>query len=328
VPDSLLALAFVLAAVISLLASWRLVVSLERVGARLGLSEALLGLLAALAADTPEITSAVTALARHDQHVGAGVIIGSNVFNLAALLGLSSVLAGRIALHRRVLELSGAVAVWISVAGVLSPLAALLVVLAALVPYVAALGAPREVLARLPLASSWSAWLIAAIAEEEVDLEVAIHPRRGGARDGLAAAVAVMVVVGASIVMEHTGAELGSRWGVASIVVGALVLAVVTSLPNAVAAFYLAARGRGAAVLSTSLNSNALNILAGLSIPTVILGIGAPTGQTTFVAASALAMTLLALACAYVQRGLRRSAGALIIVAYLAFVGALAISAQ
>ena len=39
-----------------------LVARLERVGARLGLSEALLGLLAALAADTPEITSAVTAL--------------------------------------------------------------------------------------------------------------------------------------------------------------------------------------------------------------------------------------------------------------------------
>jgi cation:H+ antiporter len=334
VPDSLLALAFVLAAAISLLASWRLVVSLERVGARLGLSEALLGMLAALAADAPEITSAVTALARHDQHVGAGVIIGSNVFNLAALLGLSSVLAGRIVLHRRVLELAGAVAVWISAAslllvtGVLSPVSALLVVLVALIPYIGVLGAPPEAIRRLPLARAFSTWLIAAVAEEEIELEAAIHPRRGGTRDALVAGVAVAVVVGASIVMEHTGAELGSRWGVASIVVGALVLAVVTSLPNAVAAFYLAARGRGAAVLSTSLNSNALNILAGLSIPTVILGVGAPTGQTTFVAASALAMTLLALACAYVQRGLRRSAGVVIIVAYFAFVAALVASTQ
>ena len=44
-------------------------------------------------------------------------------------------------------------------------------------------------------------------------------------------------------------------------------LAVVTSLPNAVSAVYLARRGRGAAVLSTALNSNAINVVGGLLIP-------------------------------------------------------------
>ena len=41
--------------------------------------------------------------------VGAGVVIGSNVFNLAALLGLSAVVAGRIAFPRRVVLLAGIV---------------------------------------------------------------------------------------------------------------------------------------------------------------------------------------------------------------------------
>ena len=41
-------------------------------------------------------------------------------------------------------------------------------------------------------------------------------------------------------------------------------LAVVTSLPNAVTAVYLARRGRGAAVPSTALNSNAINVTAWL----------------------------------------------------------------
>ena len=321
--------AFVLAAAISLGASWRLVVSLERVGARIGLSEALLGLLAALAADAPEITSAVTALVRHDPHVGAGVVIGSNVFNLAALLGLSAVVAGEIALHRRVLELGGAVAVWIAaaallvVAGACSPLAGLLLVLAVLVPYVTVLALRDEQLARIRLPAAWTSWLVAAISEEELELEVAIHPRRGGVRDALAAAAAVAVVVAASIEMEHGATALGTRWGVASILVGALVLAVVTSLPNAVAAVYLAMRGRGAAVLSTALNSNALNILAGMLLPATILGAGSPSGQTTFIAASLLAMTALALALAYVGRGLRRSVGLAIITAYAVFVGVL-----
>src|ERR1700756_1239589 len=100
--------------VASLAASWLLVSRLERLGERAGFTEAWLGLVAALAADAPEITSAVTALARGQASVGAGVIIGSNVFNLAALLGLAAVVAGRIAFHRRVILMEGIVALWIA----------------------------------------------------------------------------------------------------------------------------------------------------------------------------------------------------------------------
>src|SRR6201995_5705964 len=99
--DGLLTAVFVLAAAVSLATSWLLVSRLERVGPRLGLTESLLGMLAALAADAPEITAAATALAGHQSRIGAGVVIGSNVFNLAALLGLSAVVAGEIRLHRR-----------------------------------------------------------------------------------------------------------------------------------------------------------------------------------------------------------------------------------
>jgi cation:H+ antiporter len=107
--------AFLAGALISLATSWLLVSRLERVGERLGLSEALLGLVPALAADAPEITAAVSAMAGHQQRIGAGVIIGSNVFNLAALLGLSAIVAGRVSLHRRVVLLGGAVAMWVAV---------------------------------------------------------------------------------------------------------------------------------------------------------------------------------------------------------------------
>ena len=47
---------FAVSAAVSLGASFILVSRLERVGERLGVSEALLGLIAALAADSPEIT--------------------------------------------------------------------------------------------------------------------------------------------------------------------------------------------------------------------------------------------------------------------------------
>ena len=195
-------------------------------------------------------------------------------------------------------------------------------VLAVLVPYVAVLGIRRERLFALRLPRTWTRWLAVAISEEELELEPAIHPGRGGARDARPARGGLR-----RRRREHRdGAHRLRTWlarAVPPIIVGALVLAGVTSLPNAVAAVYLARRERGAAVLSTSLNSNAFNVLAGLLIPTTVIGIGAPSGQTTYLAFAYVAMTLLALGCAYLGRGLRRAAGATIILAYLVFVGAL-----
>jgi len=329
VSDAALGAVFLAGVAVSLAFSWLLVVSLERVAARLGFSEALLGMVAALAGDAPEITAAVTAIARHDPRIGAGVVIGSNVFNLAALLGLSAVIAGTIALHRRVIALSGAVALWTAavclavVLGAISALAGLAAELAVLIPYVWLLATGRGGLGHVRLPPAWIAWLVTAVEEEESELQVAIHPRRARGRDELLAAVAAAVVVGASIAMERSASELGARHAIPDIVTGGLVLAAVTSLPNAVAAVYLAKRGRGTAVLSTALNSNALNVLAGLLVPAAIIGLGAPSGETTFVALSYLALTSLALLLAYVGRGLGRATGGLVICAYLAFVLAL-----
>lgn len=321
--DAALAGLFVVAAATSLASSWLLVSRLGRIGARLGFSEAILGMVAALAADAPEITSAVTALSKHEHSVGAGVAIGSNVFNLAAMLGLSAVVAGQIALHRHVIVLSGTVAVWLSgaclvvVVGVVSPVVGLVAALVAFLPYLAILAGRRERLVQARLPSAWISWLAAAVHEEELELEVAIHPRRGRMRDAVAAAVALVVVVGASVAMEHTATTLGAHHAVPGIVVGGLILAAVTSLPNAVAAVYFASRGRGAAVLSTALNSNAINVLAGLLIPACVLGLGSPSASVTFLAASYAAITAGALTLAYINIGLRRKSGALIIACYL-----------
>jgi cation:H+ antiporter len=317
---------------VSLTASWLLVSRLERLAERAGFSEAWLGLVAALAADAPEITSAVTALARGQPSVGAGVAIGSNVFNLAALLGLAAVAAGRIAFHRRVVLLAGLPAMWVAavclltVAAVVPPAAGLALTAAVLVPGVAVLGMRCDRMQRLRLPRAWTSWLIAAVHEEETELAEAIRPRRGTWRDGLAATAALIVVVAASITMEQAASILGRRYAIADIVTGGLVLAVVTSLPNAVTAVYLARRGRGAAVLSTALNSNALNVTIGLLVPASLTGLGPRTEQNTLVAAWYAGLTVLALAFAYRDRGLGRLPGAAIIVGYLAFVTALAIS--
>jgi len=93
----------------------------------------------------------------------------------------------------------------------------------------------------------------------------------------------------------------------------------VTSLPNAVAAVYLAARGRGAATLSTALNSNTLNVVAGLLLPGALIGLGEASGQAGLVTAWYVVLSLAVLALAWRRRGLGRGAGLLVIAAYAVF---------
>jgi cation:H+ antiporter len=325
----LLVALFVAGAIVSLRASWVLVSRIERLGERFGLSEALLGVVAALAADSPEITAASTAVARHQQHIGAGVIVGSNVFNIAALLGLGALVAGRIALHRRVVVLGGAVAMWVAVVGVLvvvpviGPAAGLVVTAGVLAAYVVLVGWGPELLRtrRKLVPERAQSWLVAAVAEEELEMEGAALPIHGHRRDAAVAAICLVIVVGASILMESAAVSLGHRWGLSDLVIGALILGAVTSLPNAVAGTYLARRGRGAAAFSTALNSNNLNVVFGFLLPGAIIGLGSTSGGATAAVGIYAGLTALALVFAYAQRGIGPVAGSVLIGGFAVFAG-------
>jgi cation:H+ antiporter len=301
------------------------------VGERLGLSEALLGLVGCARRRRPRDHRGDHRPGDPGAAGGGGVVLGSNVFNLAALLGLGAVVAGRIVLHRKVVALSGAVALWVSVVclitvtGIVDSAAGLVLVLAVLVPYVVLLGIRRTERRRLPLPRPWATWLASAVDEEELELVAAIRPRRGSARDLLVAVPALVVVILATVAMERGASTLGQDYSVAQLVVGGLVLAAVTSLPPAVAAVHLAAKGRGAAALSTAFTSNTLNVTVGLLIPTFFFQLARPSGQSLLIAGWYVGLTALTLALAYAGRGLERWAGLVIIAGYAAFVVAVLI---
>ena len=129
-----------------------------------------------------------------------------------------------------------------------------------------------------------------------------------------------LVVVGASTVMERSVSAIGAHFHLADLIVGGVILAAVTSLPNAVGAVFLALRGRGAAVLSEAMNSNMLNVLVGLLLPGIFIGLGGTGGGATLVAAWYVCLTVFSLALAYLGRGLGRRQGYAIVAGYLAFV--------
>jgi cation:H+ antiporter len=326
------AVAFPVGAVCSLGASFVLVTRLERLAGRVRLSEAMLGLVVALAADSPEITSAVTASAHGQTGIGAGVVLGSNVFNLAALLGLGAIVARRIRLHRKVVILDGAAATWVGLVTVIVVSAGLpaglgvALVLLVVVPYVVISASSAATLRRLGLPAGAVTWLHRAVQEEELEFAAAIRPVAAGRWDVALASGSLVVVVAASTIMERSSETLGKHFHLSTLVVGGLVLAAVTSLPNAVGAVFLASRGRGAAVLSEAMNSNMLNVLVGLFLPGIFIGLGGATTQGALVASWYAGLTVISLLLAFAGRGLDRRAGSVIVAGYAIFV-AIAVTA-
>jgi cation:H+ antiporter len=289
----------------------------------------LLGLLVALAADSPELTSALVAELAGKRDIGVGVLFGPNAFNIAALLGLSALVAGRVPLHRRVVVVEGLSAFGVAlialalVRGVLGGVAAAGATLGVFAGYVALSMWPS----RLPLPSSWRNWLVRAAKEECEELSW-VRPagnRAGTATNLSTLGLSLVGVIVASATMERAASAGGSALRLPQAVVGGGILAAVTSLPNAVAALQLALSGKGPALLSEAMNSNTLNALGGLVLPAAAGGValGGAGASGSFASASYVAMTLLALAIAYCSRGVGRRGAAALIGAYGAFLAGL-----
>jgi len=289
---------------------------LDRVSERLGLSEGLHGILTALGADSPEIATAIAAVAASHEEAGVGVVIGAGTFNLAALLGLSAVLAGRVAIHRHGLLLNGGVGLAVVgtavalVLGAIGATVATVLILAVLVPYAVLFALPPGRL-RGPLG--------AAVREEAEDMRTDRVPP-ATLLDALEIVPCLIVIVAAAIWLVKAATDLGDHWGVSDVVVGTLVLAALTTLPNVVTAVRLALHGRGAAVVSEAFNSNSLNILFGLAIPGLFLTLGTASGIQAFTAWWLLGMTGVAIVLAWSGHGLARPEGAAMIILYVPFV--------
>jgi cation:H+ antiporter len=292
---------------------------LDRLSERLGVSEGLHGILTALGADAPEIATAVAALLSSRSKIGVGVVIGSNVFNLAALLGLSALVAGHVRIHRHGLVLNGAVVLAVTglavalVLGSVGAGIATALLLTVFLPYVVVLARPPR-----------RGFLATAVREEVEDIGTGEHAPKASRVDGLALTAALALIVGGSVGMVHAAEDLGRRWGISDVIVGTLLLAALTSLPNLLTAVRLAVRGRGAATVSEAFNSNSLNVLAGIAVPALFLALGSANGLVTFSVWWLLGMTAAAVVFAYAGHGLGRGEGAVIIALYVAFAAVIA----
>jgi Ca2+/Na+ antiporter len=103
-------------------------------------------------------------------------------------------------------------------------------------------------------------------------------------------------------------------------VLGTIVLAALTSLPNLWVALHFARTNRGTALFSAAMNSNTINLLGGLVLPAVFVGAGIARGSLGYFG-WLLDLTLLAVLAPLPHRRMSRTAGGAIIAIYLIFGG-------
>ena len=323
--SALLAPLFLVSLVTTLAAARLFAGRLDRHARSLGLPEALVGVLTALAADSPEIATAIVALVKGAHRASVGVVVGSNVFNLAAMIGASALLAGKVRLPREALVLEGAVGMVVIVAGAgvlvgaLPPVGAAILVTCVLVPYLVLLIWGPRFLIRLRVPTSLVGGLGRALAERER----ADAPRTAEGppwHDTLLFGLDVSLILLGSIGMVQAALALGDRWHVRGALVGVLVLAPLTSIPNAITGVRLGLADRGSALVSETFNSNTINLVAGIIVPALFVDVTAPyqTARLDLI----LLGVMSALCVVFLARvgGIRRIGASVLVGLYLGFV--------
>ena len=321
---SLAAPLFVASVALMLAASAVFAGRLDYMGLRLGLPETLLGLLTALAADAPELSSAISALLQHQRGVAVGVVVGSNAFNIAAMLGLSALVASRVRARHEALELEAFVGLWVvgvtcaTIAGVFGTTIGISLVGVVALPYVLMLAAGPGRLRRLPVGLGRSRFVRRSFGE-------AHRPERTLESTGetlqllLVLLLALCLIVAGSVGAVRAASDLADRWSVPQVWVGVFVLAILTSLPNAWTGIRFGLQQRGSALMSETLNSNSINMVAGLALPAALGSLTTFSSLDVFDVAWLFGMTAAALVLFGRRSGAGRSAGAVLIVLYAVF---------
>jgi Ca2+/Na+ antiporter len=119
--------------------------------------------------------------------------------------------------------------------------------------------------------------------------------------------------------MVEAALTLGDRWHISSAVLGVLVLAPLTSIPNAFTGVRLGLAGRSAALVGETFNSNTINLGVGVILPSLFITLSALSSTAKLQLAWLAVMTAFSLVVLARRRGMSRPAAAVLIAMYAGF---------
>ncbi|HLM56184.1 MAG TPA: calcium/sodium antiporter [Pyrinomonadaceae bacterium] len=277
---------------------------------RLGVTPLVVGLtVVAFGTGSPELFVSVEASARGEGGIALGNVVGSNISNVALILGLSALarpMKVRSELIRREVPLMIAVTLLLCLLlldGTLSRVEGLILAAGSIAYTAFAYLAARRDRSK-------------AVAEEFE--EALAGPKRAAWVDVvLVVAGFALLLVGARLLLSGATA-VAERFGVSQVVIGLTIVAIGTSLPELATSFVASLRGEADVAFGNAIGSNILNILLVLGVAAMIRPVEAqglrPLDLGAMVASAVLLLPLM-------WRGwvLNRWEGALLLAGYVAY---------
>lgn len=321
------------------------VVSLDEVSKRLALPHDVAGAsLMAAGSSAPELFIALIAVIRGGSHsdIGIGTIVGSAIFNILVITGLSAVIAGNLLVRRRAVERdiifymgsivillfvfwNGEIVVWEA-----------LMMTAAYVGYLALLWYwsrtnPKEE-DEEDEAPAGGGHLVSEenglFNQISVVLERLFGLITGNPKTNYiwAMLVSIAAIAGLSWVLVEMAVEFANAIDLPPVIVSLTLLAAGTSAPDLIASVDVARDGRGGMAVANAVGSNIFDILLGLSIPWLLtllfidpeLSVG--TGDLLESVFLLSVTTIILYAFLNTQRRLTRREGWLLLIVYALYV--------
>jgi cation:H+ antiporter len=310
---------------------------LEALCDRLDFSAGMLSLLGALGANIPNYVSSIVAIAGGQQAIGLGIILGSNIYNLAIILGISAVVApgshgirlqdkekrdvNTIAYYALAITLATLLAIWLLPG----------------TPLVTSTQASQLTLLPLISAVILTLAIFSALALHIIRRPHPPHPPHTAAlveQEPILKAVpaslirligevmlALAVALGGVVVMVQSGQLLTADIHMPPVLAGLLVLAVATSLPNTVVAVSIVRTNRMAAGVEEIFSSNSVNAALGIASPLLLWHSLMQDHLLLFLDGPFIVLlTVGAIACIHTGR-VNRFTGLLLLLSYVVWVG-------
>lgn len=297
--------------------------SLVEIGESVGISQIILGVTAsAIGTSLPEFGSAMIAVFSGNPDIGVGVVIGSNIWNIAGILGISSIAAGYIYVKQSELRRDGLMTLLTAVI-----LLFFMLLLNEITRIVGIILIITYIIYLYILIRSQNS----KTEENEVDIESddnfessenveeVVNTGRSRNKNILISFIGLSDLIIGSRILVYSGVEIGVLSGVPQMIIGLFALAIGTSLPEFVVTLRSAMKKMHSLSIGTVLGSNIFNILIGIGIPSLFLTIPLDKLAVSFDAPVMILVTVLLILLSYRKSKISRIGGAVLLAVYITY---------
>lgn len=285
--------------------------NLIEIGLALGISEIILGVTAsAVGTSLPEFGSAMIAILTGNPEMGISVAIGASIWNIAGILGISTIFAGLIVAKKEDIKRDGVMAlltalvltIFMFISGELTFVLGIILIIMYLVYFWILIRAQRK--------------------DKSINSISVPHKNKTSITKnnifytilGLAG-----LAVGCRIIVYST-VELSEILSIPAALAGIL-LAFGTTAPEFFTVFSSARKGLSRLAVGTVLGSNIFNILIGLGIPAIIMTIPVEPFTRDFDGPVLVLISILLLLLLKKDMKLTRISGIILLASYIVYLG-------